>query len=468
MNAADETPLAFASWLDAARMIREGTLSPLHYTQTLLERIERLDDSLHAFVQVDVEGALAAAREAERLRDRGECAGPMHGVPFALKDIIDAAGLATTCQSRILEGNVAREDAGVTARLRAAGGILLGKLTTHEFAIGGPCFDLPRPPACNPWQRAHFTGGSSSGSGAAIAAGLAPIAIGTDTGGSVRNPATACGIVGMKPTYGRISRRGVFPLAFSLDTVGPMTRTVAENAALLAVLAGHDAADPGSAREPVPDFSCDLERGVHGMRIGLIRRFHTRDLQASAPVAAAIEAAAEVLAGLGAEVVEVDTPALREYVDCNRVILLSEACAVHERWLRERPGDYAALTRERLLAGAFLRAVDYVQATRMRRVLTDAMDAALSGVDVAICVSSHDPPCRLDDAQENTRTYQRQARAPFNLTGQPALAIPCGFSDDGLPIGLQVVGRAFDEATLYRVAHAYEQASPWQARRPAI
>jgi aspartyl-tRNA(Asn)/glutamyl-tRNA(Gln) amidotransferase subunit A len=204
------------------------------------------------------------------------------------------------------------------------------------------------------------------------------------------------------------------------------------------------------------------------MRIGLIRRFHTSDLEASAPVAAAIEAAAEVLAGLGAEVLEVDTPALREYADCNRVILLSEACAVHEPWLRERPGDYAALTRERLLAGAFFRAVDYVQATRMRRVLTDAMDAALAGVDAAICVSSHDPPCLLDDAQENARTYQRQARAPFNLTGQPALALPCGFSDDGLPIGLQVIGRAFDEATVYRVAHAYEQASPWHARRPPL
>lgn len=468
MNTADEASLAFSSWLDAARLIRDGTLSPIDYTQALLARIERLDDSLHAFVHVDAESALAAARDAEAQRDRGQLAGPLHGVPFALKDIIDAAGLATTCQSRILAGNVAREDATVTARLRAAGGILLGKLTTHEFAIGGPCFDLPRPPACNPWHLAHFTGGSSSGSGAAVSAGLAPIALGTDTAGSVRNPATACGIVGMKPTYGRVSRRGVFPLAWSLDTVGPMTRTVVENAALLCVLAGHDAQDPGSAHEPVPDFSRDLHRGVDGMRIGLIRRFHTSDLEANAQVAASIEAAAEVLAGLGAEVIEVDTPALREYVDCNRVILLSEACAVHERWLRERPGDYAALTRERLLAGAFLRAVDYVQATRMRRVLSDAMDAALSGVDAAICVSSHDPPCLLDDVQENLRTYQRQARAPFNLTGQPALALPCGFSDDGLPIGMQVIGRAFDEVTVYRVAHAYEQASPWKARRPAI
>jgi aspartyl-tRNA(Asn)/glutamyl-tRNA(Gln) amidotransferase subunit A len=279
VNVASEEPLAFSSWLDAARRIRDGVLSPVAYTQALLARIERLDGALHAFVQVDAGGALAAAREAEARRDRGEIAGPMHGVPFALKDIIDAADLATTCQSRILEGNIAREDATVTARLRAAGGILIGKLTTHEFAIGGPCFDLPRPPACNPWNRAHFTGGSSSGSGAAVAAGLVPAALGTDTGGSVRNPATACGIVGMKPTYGRVSRRGVFPLAWSLDTVGPMTRTVAENAALLSVLAGHDAQDPGSALETVPDFSRDLALGVRGLRIGLIRRFHSRDLR---------------------------------------------------------------------------------------------------------------------------------------------------------------------------------------------
>ena len=458
----------YLNWCDAAARIRAQELSPVEYTQALLDRIAAHNDTLHAFLRVDEAGALAAAQRAEQAVAAGDELGPMHGVPFALKDIVDRAGEVTSCHSRVLMDNVADTDAEITKRLLAAGGIYLGKLATHEFAIGGPCFDLPWPPARNPWDPRCFTGGSSSGSGAAVAAGMVPMAIGTDTAGSVRNPATACGIVGMKPTYGRVSRRGVFPLAYSLDTVGPMTRTVAENAAMLNVIAGFDGADPGSAARGQEDFGRDLGRGVAGVRIGYVRHFHSEDLKADPEVSSHIEQAVEVLAGLGGEVREIKTRALPEFAECNRVLLLSEAYAVHEQWLQHQPHAYGALTRERLSPGAFLRAVDYVQAMRMRRILTSELSRAMREVDVLVLVSSHDPPCRIDDDEAVNRTYQRQARAPFNLTGQPALAMPCGFTADGLPIGWQIAARAFDEALIYRVAHAYEQAAGWFHRRAPL
>ena len=457
------TDLAFLSWVEAARLIRERALSPVEYTEALLARTEARENTLHAFVTRDGDALLDAARDAERAPDPR---GPMHGVPFGLKDIIDAAGMPTTCHSRILADHVAREDAGATARIRSAGGLLAGKLSTHEFAIGGPAFDLPWPPARNPWNPDMIPGGSSSGSGAAVAAGMLPAALGSDTGGSVRNPATACGIVGMKPTYGRVSRRGVFPLSFSLDNVGPLTRTVGENAALLQVIAGHDPHDPGSAREAVPDFSAGLGLGVKGLRIGVIRHFFTHDMVADEEVASAVEAAVEVLERLGAAVTEVRTRPLREFSDTSRTILLSEAFAVHERWLTERPQDYGALTRERILPGAFLRAVDYVQAVRERRRLAAEYDRLFERVDATITASSMQPAIPIDDPDAIASFYSRHARDPANLTAHPALAVPCGFSRAGLPIAFQITGRRFDEATVYRIAHAYEQASPWKDRHP--
>lgn len=247
--------LAYLGIADASEQIRSGKLSPVELTSALIARAEKLDPRFHAYIRMTPDMALAAARRAEAEIAGGYWKGPMHGVPFALKDIIDVMGVPTTCHSKILIDNVARSDATVTARLMAAGGVLMGKLATHEFAIGGPSFDLPWPPAVNPWGGKHFPGGSSSGSGVALASGMVPAALGTDTGGSVRNPASMCAIVGMKPTYGRVSRRGVFPLAFSLDHVGPMTRTVRDNALLLNVLAGHDPDDPGSADVDAPDFT---------------------------------------------------------------------------------------------------------------------------------------------------------------------------------------------------------------------
>jgi len=445
--------------------IQARKLSPVEYTRALLERIERLDSRYHAFIRVTPELAIAAARRAEQEIAAGSLRGPLHGVPFGLKDIIDVAGQPTTGHSKVGD-NIATADAVVTARLKSAGGVLLGKLATHEFAIGGPSFDLPWPPAVNPWGGNHFPGGSSSGSGVALAAGMLPAALGTDTGGSVRNPASLCAITGMKPTYGRVSRRGVFPLAVSLDHVGPMTRSVRDNALLLQLLAGHDPEDPGSADVEVPDYAADLERGVKGLEIGLIRHFYAEDMQADPEQAQAIETAADVLRRLGASVREIRLVSLQEYATCSRIIIRCEAFAVHRRWLQQRPGDYGALARQRILDGATVSAADYIDALRLRGRLTRRTLEAFAGIDAALTVSGMDPPCPIDDAEACARMYPRQARQPFNVTGQPAIAIPAGFTASGLPLSLQLVGHPWQEATLYRIAHAYERATLWIDRRP--
>jgi len=460
--------LHWMSAAEASRAFAAKTLSPVELTTALLHRIEALNPKLHAFIRLDAEAAMDAARAAEKDIAAGRIRGPLHGVPIGLKDIIDVAGLPTTAHSKILVDNIAKADAVVTAKLKQAGAVILGKLSTHEFAIGGPSFDLPFPPARNPWNPDHHPGGSSSGSGAGVCAGLFPLALGTDTGGSVRNPASMCGIVGLKPTYGLVSRRGVFPLSFTLDHVGPMTRTVADNAMLLDCIAGHDPPDPGSAATQARQFGRTLDRGVRDLRIGFIRHFHEQDMPAHPEVTAALEDVARVLATEGAEVRDVTLPSLTEFAGINRVILCSEAWSIHAPWLRARPGDYGKLARRRLLPGAFMTAGDYVGAQRRRLELIAAVEDALRDVDVLLCASSMDPASRLDDAEETARTYPRQARAPFNVTGHPALAMMAGLSDSGLPLSLQLVGRYFDDATVLRVAAAYERATDWHRKRPPI
>jgi aspartyl-tRNA(Asn)/glutamyl-tRNA(Gln) amidotransferase subunit A len=293
-----------------------------------------------------------------------------------------------------------------------------------------------------------------------------PVAIGTDTGGSVRHPASLCGVVGIKGTYGLVSRRGVIPLAYSLDHIGPLTRTVRDNALVLELMAGHDPLDPGSAPRAAGKLAGDLDRGVKGLKIGVIRHFYTRDQAADPEMAAAIEAGVKKLAELGAEVREIQTAPLGEYLALNRTLLTSEAYAAHEKWMQERPQDYGKLTRDRIMAGAFVRAADYINATRLRRKVTDAFHALLADIDVAITASSMDPACRIDDLKGVEYTYGRQARAPFNVTGSPALSVPAGFNKAGLPLSMQIVGKPFAEAMVYRVAHAHEQATDWVKRHP--
>ena len=462
------TDFAYLTIAEAASLLRDRKISPVEYTQALLARADALDPKLNAYLRITPDIAMEEARRAEDEIGRGDWKGPMHGVPYGLKDIIDRDGLPTTGHSKILIDNVAKGNAPVAAKLKAAGGVLMGKMSTHEFAIGGPSFDLPWPPARNPWNTGRHPGGSSSGSGSALAAGLMPAALGTDTGGSVRNPASSCGIVGMKATYGRTSRRGVLPLAFSLDHIGPMTRTVEDNAILLNIIAGFDAGDPGSADVDTPDFTADLDKGIAGMKIGVIRHFYTRDEIAEPEMAKSIETALEVLAGLGAEVHEVEVDPLEVYAACNRTILVGEAYAIHEKWMQERPEDYGYRCRERLLAGAFVSAADYVNATRRRRILTDRFNETIADLDVVVTISSMDPACAIDDDEEINRSYGRQARTPFNVTGSPALSVPTGFSSDGMPLAMQIVGKPFDETTIYRVAAAYEKATDWTRMHPDL
>ena len=455
-------------WLTAADLgeaYAARRLSPVELVKYLLDRIALHDPTFHAFISLDGDAALAAAREAEQEIFAGRSRGPLHGVPVGVKDIIDIAGQPTTCHSKIMLDNIAREDAPAISRLRAAGAIPFGKLSLHEFAIGGPSFDLPFPPARNPWNADHHPGGSSSGSGAALAAGFVPLALGTDTGGSIRNPAGTCGVAGLKPTYGLVSRRGVFPLAFTLDHIGPMARSVRDLALALDAMAAHDAGDPGSAAVASRRFTADIERGARGLRIGFVRHFHETDVTADAEVISALDDVSRALKEEGADVREIRLPRLQELSGVQRVIMLAESWAIHAKWLRERPGDYAQTSRIKLMGGAFVTAEDYVQAQRHRLRLTDAVNEVFRDVDVLLTASSFEPACRIDDAAELARTYPRQARSPFNLTGHPALAMMGGLSKKGLPISVQFVGRAFDEVTLLRAAAAYERATAWHTQR---
>jgi aspartyl-tRNA(Asn)/glutamyl-tRNA(Gln) amidotransferase subunit A len=460
--------LAYLSVAEASRLIRTRALSPVEYTQALLDRVSALDLAYNAFLLVTGESALAEARAAEREIAAGRWRGPLHGVPYAVKDIFDVAGLPTTCHSKIRAGHRAAADAFVVRKLREGGAVLLGKTALHEFATGGPAFDLPWPPARNPWNRELHPGGSSSGSGAALAAGMAPMALGTDTGGSVRNPATCCGIIGMKPTYGRVSRSGVFPLAFSLDHVGPMTRSVEDNAILLQAIADHDPDDPTSVAGPQPDFSKNLRSGLKGLRIGLIEHFYKEDAKAEAEQVQGIEAAIDVLCWLGADIRSVRVSPLQTWFDCNRSIHQAEAYAIHEKDLQERPEDYAALTRKKMLPGAFVSATKYIRAQQLRTALCREMADAMTDLDAVITLSSLAMPPRIEDADAVAATYDRQCRVVFNLTGTPAISVPTGFSSAGIPLAMQIAGRALDEAMVYRVAQAYCEATGFADRRPPI
>jgi len=456
---------------EAGEQLRRRSLSPVELTRAYLERIQRQDRDLLAYITVLSAEALAAAAAAEEEIARGHYRGPLHGIPIALKDLVLTRGIRTTCGSRILRDWVPDADATVAARLTEAGAVLLGKLNMHEFAYGptgvNPHYGTPR----NPWDPQRMPGGSSSGSAVAVAAGLCAGALGTDTGGSIRIPATLCGLVGLKPTYGRVSRAGVIPLAWSLDHVGPMTRTVTDAALLLQVLAGRDPADPSTADVPVPDYRRAMQEEVRGLRLGLPKHLFFERLDPE--VRGAVHAAARSLEGLGASIQEVPLSRIQHAGPASFAIIAAEATAYHEHYLKTRAAEYGADVRARLMTGQFILAGHYLKAQRARQIIRADVDAALQQVDALLFPTTPiaAPPLdarevTVDGHTEDVRGWLIRCTRPINVTGHPALSVPCGLTAGGLPIGLQLVGRHFDEATLLRMAHAFEAVSPMRGRRP--
>ena len=460
--AADE--LAYATIGELGARFRRRDLSPVELVRAQLERIEALDPVLSTFVTLTADQALADARAAEAALRRGD-AGPLGGVPVAYKDLYATRGVRTTAGSAVLAEWVPDHDATCVARLARAGVVMLGKLITHEFAFGIQFPGHRFRPAKNPWSLDHIPGGSSSGSGAALAAGLVAGSLGSDTGGSIRGPAAFCGIVGLKPTYGRTSRAGVVTLSWTLDHTGPMARTVEDTALLLQALAGHDPADPASSRAPVGDYVAALGQPIRGLKVGVPRDYFHDGLDPE--VARAFEEALATLRGLGAVVEDVEIPHIWD-AWAFMAILLAEAFAYHERDLRERPDLYGEVLREKMLAGALVTASEYVQAQRLRARLTDAMAAVLRRVDVLATPTTPKPAPTFAAVHDPGFPFARSNMAPFNMSGLPALALPCGFSASGLPLSLQLAGRPFDEVTVLRVGHAYEQATAWHRRRPPL
>ena len=466
MTALHELTIAEGAALIAARK-----LSPPEWTEALLTRIAALDSQFHAFITVSAERARADARRAQDELDRGENRGPLHGVPCALKDLFDTAGILTSGHSRIAIDRVPQQNATVTARLADAGAVLLGKLAMHEFAHGGPSPELPWPIARNPWDPECFAGSSSSGSGVAIAAGFTPGSIGTDTGGSIRIPAGLCGVAGLKPTYGLVSRAGVIPCSWSLDHCGPMAWTVEDCAMLLQAIAGHDPHDPASSVRAPPDYRAALRTDLKGLRIGVVRHFWERDLGAGGEVCAAMEESLAVLRTLGAVLEDVQLRPLQEYADVRVMVQEPEVFALHQNDLTRRHGDFGRDFLGRILAGCLLSASDYVQASRTRRQMVDEMQGVLQRCHALVTVGAGPAP-RFD--RERTFGFihgmwgKPNATSPFNVTGVPALSVCNGYSTDGLPLSMQIAARPFADAEALAIGHAYECATIWRQRRPAI
>ncbi len=456
--------IAYATIAELRVRYRKRDLSPVEVTRAALARIEKLDPVLHAFVTLTADRALTDARAAEEALRQGD-GRPLLGIPIAHKDIYLTRGIRTTGGSALLADWIPEDEATCVERWRAAGTVLLGKLITHEFAFGiqqpGHLF----PAARNPWNLDHVPGGSSSGSGAALAAGLVVGATGSDTGGSIRGPAAFCGIVGLKPTYGRVSRAGVLSLSWTLDHAGPMARTVEDCAYLLQALAGHDDADPASSRAPVEDYVAPLARDIRGVRIGVPRGYFFEGVDPE--VERAFEEALDTLRRLGAKVRDVQIPSLHA-APSFLLILMAEAFAYHERDIREHPELYGDVLRERILAGALVTAAEYMQAQRLRAQICRETAEVLRGVDVLATPTAVKPATPFAQAQDPEFGFPRSNMPPFNLTGSPTLALPCGFSSSGLPLSLQLAGRSFEEGTVLRIGHAYEQATMWHTRRPPL
>lgn len=465
MSAAPELP----TLAKAARQIGAGAMSPVALTEACLDRIARFDPRINAFHLVMAEEARRAAAAAEDEIRAGRYRGPLHGIPIGLKDVFYMKGYRTTANSRVLRDFEAGEDATVIRRLKEAGAVLIGLLNTYEFTFGGrPTFEALYPPARNPWDVSRSTGGSSSGSGAAVAAGFCLGALGTDAGGSVRTPAALTGIAGMKPTYGRVSAFGDIPLSFSFDCVGPMAWTSEDCALMLQAIAGYDPRDPTSADTPVPDYAAALDGDLAGLRVGMIRHFYTGDFAAPDEIVSAIDGIGETLASLGARVAEVTLSPLADWHAVGRILLPAEAYAIHEENLQNRWHEFGPLARNRMMLGSLVRAADYIQAQRRRSELTAEMERVFESFDIVVTAAMLVPQPPIDDTAPFPYLDAPMVVVPFNLTLHPCQAVRAGFFADGMPIGAQIAGRHWDEATVLRVAHAFEMAAGLLDRRPVL
>jgi len=460
------TNLTELSLGEASALVRAKKVSPVELTEACLGRIERMNAKLNAFITVTAEGALEQARAAEAAIQRGKWIGPLHGIPVALKDLIDTAGVRTTAGSGLYKDRVPSEDAEVVRRLAAAGAVLLGKLNMHEFAYGGSGVISYFGAALNPWASDYNTGGSSSGAAAAVAAGLCYGAVATDTGGSIREPAAFCGIVGLKPTYGRVSARGVIPLAWTLDHVGPMTRSVTDAALMLQAIAGYDADDATSVDAPVRDYAKAFG-DTAALRVGIPNSFFYDALQPE--IDAAVRAALAVLGKLTASVRPIDVP-----LDRDTTTLKAEAYAYHRELIAESPELYQPVTLERIRSGAEVSAADYIAGRRQTEELRRAVRKAFDEVDLLVTPTTCVLPSKISELLADLGTLRAKENLmlrntrPFNAMGLPTISIPCGFTSSGLPIGLQISGPPWGEASVLRMAFAYEQATEWHKRAPNL
>lgn len=461
------TEMLELSLREASAALRSRSISPVELTRASLARIRADEPRIHAYARLTEERAMAAARQAEREIMAGDWRGELHGVPVAVKDLYDVAGLPTTCSSKVRHDHVAPADSACVERLSAAGAVIVGMTHTHEFAYG-----IATPTTGNPWNVDHIPGGSSGGSGATLAARGCFMAMGTDTGGSIRIPAAVCGTVGLKPTYGRVSRVGVASLSWSLDHAGPLARTVGDCAATLGMLAGYDARDPGSADVPVGDYLAELEHGVKGLRIGVPRNYYFEHVEPE--VEARVRDAIARLESEGAELVEVEIPMADMIAAVEFGLCMPEASAYHREMIRTRAELYEPDVRTFLEAGMMLPAVDYIAALRQRTLIQSAWRTMFQGLDaiigpsVAAVATRRDQPSVTwaDGTQEQTSSVFIRLSAPANVTGLPSVSVPCGFGRGGLPVGFQVIGRPFGEARILRIARAYERTADWASRKP--
>ena len=461
------------SIVSLSKAIRKKEISPVEITRAYLERIQSHDAKINSFITLLPCEALRAARQAEKGIGKGKALGPLHGIPFAAKDLFLTQGIRTTCGSKILKNFVPDYNATVIERLQAAGAILLGKLNMHEFAYGTTSVNPHYGPVHNPWDRERVPGGSSGGSAAALASAFVPLTLGTDTGGSIRIPSALCGTAGLKPTYGRISRHGVYPLCWSLDHPGPMARSVADLAMAMNVLAGPDPLDASTSAVAVPDYPRGLSNHLKGISVGIPDAYYFDRLEPE--VAAAVRKAIQVCKGLGATVKKISILLLPEASIAAFIILLAEGAATLEKWHRTRPMDLGDDVRSRLNLGAVVTAAQYLRAQTIRRRVRETFSRVFQKVDVILTPQL---PITAPGLTQRSVSWGKKTEAVpsaltrftriYNLVGIPSLSLPCGFSSSGLPIGLQVAGKPFDEATVLKVGHAYESHTPWKDRHPSL